>query len=168
VYLQKLLEAAMPKRSSGHRKQQALRAHGSLNPHPETVTSTLFQNSDFFDPTDLVQVKYEMLRRVDADIQPISRATQEFGFSRLSFYQAQAAFQQSGLSGLIPQKRGPRQAHKLTVPIMEFIQQARLAEPSLRWQELADRVKERFDVSVHPRSIERGVARGQKNGADRR
>ena len=152
----------MPKRSSDHRKQQALRAHGSLNLHPETVTSALFQNSDFFDPTDLLQVKYEMLRRVDADHQPVVRATQEFGFSRPSFYQAQAAFQQNGLSGLIPQKRGPRQAHKLTTPIMEFIQQTRLAEPALGWRELAERVRARFAVSVHPRSIERGVARGQK------
>jgi transposase len=152
----------MPKRSPDHRKQQALRAHGSLNPHPEAVTSALFQNSDFFDPTDLLQVKYEMLRRVDADHQPIVRATQEFGFSRPSFYQAQAAFQQSGLSGLIPKKRGPRQAHKLTAPVMEFIQQTRLAEPALSWRELAERVGARFAVSVHPRSIERGVARGQK------
>jgi hypothetical protein len=85
----------MPKRNSDQRKQQALRAHGSLNPHPETVASALFQKSDFFDPRDLVQVKYEMLRRVDAESQAISRAAQEFGFSRPSFYQAQAAFQQN-------------------------------------------------------------------------
>ena len=152
----------MPKRSSDQRKQQALRAQGSLNPHPETVTSALFQNSDFFDPRDLVQVKYEMLRRVDAENQPISRAAQEFGFSRPSFYQAQAAFQQGGLSGLIPQKRGPRQAHKLTASVMKFVEQTRRAEPSLRWQELADRIEEQFGVNVHPRSIERGVAREQK------
>lgn len=152
----------MPKRNSDPRKQQALRAHGSLNPHPEAVTSALFQNSDFFDPRDLVQVKYEMLRRADAENQPVSRAAQEFGFSRPSFYQAQAAFQQSGLSGLIPQKRGPRQAHKLTASVMEFVEQTRRAEPSLRWQELAHRVKQRFGVTIHPRSIERGVARGQK------
>ncbi len=149
----------MPKRNSDQRKQQALRAHGSLNTHPEAVTSSQFQNSDFFDPRDLVQVKYEMLRRVDAENQSISRAAQEFGFSRPSFYQAQAAFQQSGLSGLIPQKRGPRQAHKLTAAIMEFVEQTRRSEPSLRWQELADRVKQRFAVNNHPRSIARGVAR---------
>jgi len=152
----------MPKRSSDQRKQQALHAQGSLNPHPETVTSPLFQNSGFFDPRDLVQVKYEMLRRVDAENQPISRAAQEFGFSRPSFYQAQAALQQGGLSGLVPQKRGPRQAHKLTASVMKFVEQTRRAEPSLRWQELADRIEEHFGVNVHPRSIERGVAREQK------
>ena len=114
----------MPKRNSDARKREALRAHGSLNPHPEAVTSALFQNSTFFDPADLVQVKYEMLRRAEAENQPVSRAAREFGFSRPSFYQAQTAFQQSGLSGLIPQKRGPREAHKLTDAVMEFVEHA--------------------------------------------
>lgn len=152
----------MSKRNADARKREALRAHASLNPHPEAVTSALFQNSDFFDPLDLVQVKYEMLRRADAENQPISRAAREFGFSRPSFYQAQTAFQQSGLSGLIPQKRGPREAHKLTDAVMEFVEQTRDAEPSLRWQVLADRIKQRFGVEVHRRSIERAVARQQK------
>lgn len=152
----------MPKRNSDARKREALRAHGSLNPHPEAVTSALFQNSTFFDPADLVQVKYEMLRRAEAENQPVSRAAREFGFSRPSFYQAQTAFQQSGLSGLIPQKRGPREAHKLTDAVMEFVEQTRRAEPSLRWQVLADRIKQRFGVDVHRRSIERAVARQQK------
>ncbi|HEY1218465.1 MAG TPA: helix-turn-helix domain containing protein [Bryobacteraceae bacterium] len=152
----------MPKRNSDARKREALRAHGSLNPHPETVTSALFQNSTFFDPVDLVQVKYEMLRRAEAENQPVSRAAREFGFSRPSFYQAQTAFQQSGLSGLIPQKRGPREAHKLTDTVMEFVEQTRGAEPSLHWQVLADRIKQRFGVEVHRRSIERAVARQQK------
>jgi transposase len=154
----------MPKRNSDARKREALSAHGSLNPHPEAVSSVLFQNSNFFDPLDLVQVKYEMLRRTETDNQPVSRAAREFGFSRPSFYQAQAAFQQSGLSGLIPQKRGPRQAHKLTDAVMEFVEQARLAEPSLHWQELADRIKQRFAVEVHQRSIERALTRRQKKG----
>jgi len=152
----------MPKRNSDARKREALRAHGSLNPHHDAVTSALFQNSNFFDPLDLVQVKYEMLRRAEAENQPVSRAAREFGFSRPSFYQAQIAFQQSGLSGLIPQKRGPREAHKLTDAVMEFVEQTRGAEPSLRWQELADRIKQRFGVEVHRRSIERAVARQQK------
>lgn len=152
----------MSKRNADARKREALRAHASLNSHPEAVTSALFQNSNFFDPLDLVQVKYEMLRRAEAENQPVSRAAQEFGFSRPSFYQAQAAFQQRGLSGLIPQKRGPREAHKLTDAVMEFVEQTRGAEPSLRWHVLADRIKQRFGVEVHRRSIERAVARQQK------
>src|SRR5213594_254204 len=71
-------------------KTQALRQRGSLNPHPEKVADPLFATSDFFDPRDLVQVKYEMVRKVEVDRQPISRSATAFGFSRPSFCQAAA------------------------------------------------------------------------------
>ena len=45
-------------------KGESLRQQGVLNPHPEKVADPLFHDSEFFDPRDLVQVKYEMLRRV--------------------------------------------------------------------------------------------------------
>ena len=73
-------------------------------------TILLFQGSDFFDPDDMVQVKYEMLRQVHVDNQPVSQAAREFGFSRPSFYQANSSFAKAGLAGLAPLKRGPRRA----------------------------------------------------------
>ncbi|MGI8568677.1 MAG: helix-turn-helix domain-containing protein, partial [Methylocella sp.] len=87
-------------------KRQTLRRHGTLNPHPEAVTYPLFHNSGFFDADDLVQVKYEMLRQVHVDQHSISESAGAFGLSRPSFYQAQTAFQQDGLFGLLPLKRG--------------------------------------------------------------
>jgi hypothetical protein len=66
--------------------------------------------NEFFDPLDLVQVKYEMLRRVRADHKSIRRAAQDFGFSRPSVYRARAAFERAGLPGLLPAERGPRAA----------------------------------------------------------
>jgi transposase len=143
-------------------KLQSLRQQGSLNPRPQSVRDELFASGDFFDSRDLVQVKYEMLRRVQEDGQPISEAAAKFGFSRPSFYQAQTAFQASGLSGLVPHKRGPKEAHKLTAEVIEFVQQARQQDPSLRSTDLASRVKERFQLVVHPRTIERGLSRHQK------
>ncbi len=78
-------------------KRQTLRRHGTLNPHPGAVSHPLFHNSDFFDSDDLMQVKYEMLRQVHIDKASISESAQAFGFSRPSFYQAQAALQQDGV-----------------------------------------------------------------------
>src|SRR6516162_6384173 len=103
----------MAKKPKPDRKHLALRQQGALNPHPEQVTDELFFTNEFFDTRDLLQVKYEMLRRVQNDGQPISRAATAFGFSRPSFYQAQAAFRQGGLPALLPHKRGPKEAHKL-------------------------------------------------------
>lgn len=158
----------MPKRSPEDPKLHSLRQHGVLNPRPQRVTGELFASGDFFDPRDLVQVKYEMLRRVQEDGQPISEAAAKFGFSRPSFYQAQSAFQASGLSGLVPHKRGPKEAHKLTAEVMEFIQQTLQHDPAVGSAELANRVKERFALDVHRRTIERGLARHQKKRRTRR
>ena len=143
-------------------KQRRLRQHASLNPRPEGVTHPLFRGNEFFDPHDLVQVKYEMLRMVSIEKQPVSEAAKAFGFSRPSFYQAQSAFVQGGLAGLIPQKPGPRSGHKLTPTVLEFLTQARVAEPSLRPERLASLIKKNFGVQVHPRSIERQFLRQKK------
>jgi transposase len=151
----------MPK-ATDHAKLQALRQQACLNPRPDRVHDEVFHDSEFFDTHDLVQVKYEMLRRVQKDGHPVSQAAATFGFSRPSFYQAQAAFEQAGLAGLIPHKRGPKQGHKLTQEVVEFIRQRRQEDPALPTLALVDLIEERFQIVVHPRSIERGLARHQK------
>ena len=143
-------------------KHKALQQHGTLNPRPQDVRHPLFQESDFFDPHDLVQVKYEMLRQVQVDQRAVSQTAKEFGFSRPSFYQAEFAFEQGGLSGLLPQKRGPRNGHKLTPEVMEFVGEQRTVDPSLSFAQLAELVQHHFHVKVHPRSIERQLLREKK------
>jgi len=148
------------KRTSGRR--QALQQQGTLHPHPDAVTDPLFQSSEFFDPQDIVQVKYEMLRRVEMDKAPVAHAASAFGFSRPSFYQAQAAFSKSGIVGLIPQKKGPRRAHKFSPEILEFVAVLQVEQPDLRPADLAQRIRDKFGVGVHPRSVERALARRKK------
>jgi transposase len=148
--------------SSKDAKRRLLRQQGVLHPHPGAVTAALFQDSRFFDPSDLIQVKYEMLRRVEAEQIPVSRAAHEAGLSRPCFYQAQAAIQQSGLAGLIPQKPGPHGAHKLTAPVLDFLDRQRASQPDLKFAELARLVQAQRGVTVHPRTLERVLSRRQK------
>jgi transposase len=152
----------MAKKPNRDPKSRALQQEGSLHPHPEQVTDELFLTHEFFDPRDLVQVKYEMLRRVQSEGQAVSQSAARFGFSRPSFYQAQAAFQQGGLPALMPQKRGPKKAHKLTVEVLALVRQAQQEDPSLRPAALALLVKNKYGITVHPRSIERALTRSQK------
>ena len=152
----------MARKPKSDPKSQALREQGSLNPKSRQVTDELFLTREFFDPRDLVQVKYEMLRRVQTEGHPVSRSASAFGFSRPSFYQAQAAFQQGGLPALTPQKRGPKQAHKLTAEVLAFLRQVRQLDPSLRAADLSSLVQDKYGISVHPRSIERAWVRSQK------
>jgi len=139
-------------------KVEALRAERSLNPHPEAVTDEAFATSDFLDARDLVQVKYEMVRRVRVEGSAVSRSAMAFGFSRPSFYQAAAALDGGGLAALVPARPGPRRAHKLTDEIVAFAAAALAAETSLRSADLADAIAEHFGLRVHPRSVERALA----------
>lgn len=152
----------MAKRERRDTKHDALRQHGILHARASDVTDPLFAKSDFFDPRDALQVKYEMLRRVRVDGLPILRAAQAFGFSRPAFYQAQAAFVRAGLAGLLPAKRGPHRAHKLSVPVVAFLRKQLGLDGSLTATALAGQILDRFGVSVHPRSIERALSRPKK------
>jgi transposase len=143
-------------------KQARLRAQGVLHRQAEAVTDALFRELDFFDPYDLLQVKYEMLRRVETDGMSVSAAAAAFGLSRPSFYEARAAWQHQGLAGLLPKKRGPHGGHKLTEEIVLFVHHAYAENASLRPPALAAQVAAHFGVQVHPRSIERALQRGEK------
>jgi transposase len=140
-------------------KQAALAGARCLNPHPEQVRDPGFLASDFFDARDLVQVKYEMVRRVKADGAPVTEAAAAFGYSRPAYYQAAAALERSGLEGLVPARPGPRGGHKLTGQILAWAEQQLAADPALRPAQLAAPIEQSFGVRVHPRSIERALAR---------
>ena len=140
-------------------KARELAASRTLNPRPEAVVDEPFRGSEFFDARDLVQVKYEMVRRVEADGASVSAAADTFGFSRQSYYSAARALAEEGLQGLVPSKPGPRGAHKLTDEVLDHLEALRQADPGLGVAELAAAVAERFGVTVHRRSVERALAR---------
>jgi len=153
---------ARPRPPARDPKLETLRAEATLYRHADRVTDPVFATHEFFNPRDVAQVKYEIIRRVGVEAQPIGPTAAAFHFSRPSFYQAQYAFQQRGLAGLLPKKRGPHGGHKLTAEIVAFLEDARKREPSVRPAELARRVAERFTTTVHPRSIERALMRQEK------
>jgi len=143
-------------------KSKALQKQRCLNPRPKDVTSELFEKSDFFDPRDLLQVKYEMLRRVRADQQPIRQVAFQFGFSRPSVYKALATFERTGLLGLVRTKPGPRRAHKLSKSVVKFIEEQKREDGSVTLGELVNRIKRQFGLVVHTRSIQRALKRKKK------
>ncbi len=144
-------------------KNEALRKRRCLNPRPEKVNDELFESGGFFDSLDLLQVKYEMIRRASAEGKPVKHAAAEFGFSRPAFYEARDRFQEEGLAGLIPRKRGPRGGHKLTDKVVDFISEAMAQDPEVGIDGLVDLVRARFALEVHRRSLERALKRRKKN-----
>jgi transposase len=145
-------------------KLEQLRQRGVLHPRPEDVTAELFKLNEFFDRRDAIQVKYEMLRRVRIDRQPVAHVARDHGYSRPTFYEALAAFERDGLLGLLPVKRGPRRAHKLAPPVMTFVNDLLREDPSRKTPELVEQIHRRFKRRVHPRSVERALER-EKRGS---
>ena len=158
----KCLTLPMADRQRPDPKLAALRERRTLNARPERVTDPLFQQAPFFDARDLVQVKYEMVRRVEVDHAAVAPTVPAFGVSRPSFYEARQAIARDGLAGLLPRKRGPREAHKLGPDVMAFLATRRAAHPALSPTALVPLVQKRFGIVVHPRSIERALRRREK------
>lgn len=150
-------------------KRRALEVTGTFNRRFAVVRHELFQASEFFDPKDLLQLKYETLRAVEKDDYSIARAAGEFGLSRPTIYQAQAQLKAGGLEALLPRKRGPRSAHKLTAEVRRYLQEQAAVEPRPGARDLSLRIQERFKVKVHPRTIEKALKKqGQKRGRQKR
>lgn len=91
-------EADQPDRTRNS-KTEVLRQQGALHPHPNLVHDDAFRQSEFFDARDLVQVRYEMLRRHQIDGKTVTAVAGAFGVSRQAFYTTEAAFEKMGIPG---------------------------------------------------------------------
>jgi transposase len=144
-----------PKHDRKRSKADALIEEGTFNPAPDKVRDPRFRASEFFDPHDVVQVKYELLRRVSIDKVSVTEASGEYGVSRPTYYQAKADFDAAGIAGLVPAKPGPRGPHKVDGDVLAFLRARVVAGEPLRARELAKLVRDELDVELHPRTIER-------------
>ena len=136
-------------------KHDEMRRNGSFNHRAQNVTADIFRSSHFFDPHDIVQVKYEMLRAVEKEQRDVSSTSASFGFSRVSFYQTKKEFDENGIAGLIPKKRGPKGSRKLSASDVEFAQQ--LVSSHTKAQILS-RLKEERGIEVSKRTLERQLS----------
>ena len=120
---------------------------------PDSVTSALFTApGDFFLAADKVQVKYEMLRAHAVDGVSATAAADMHGYSRAAFYLVSAAFERSGMTGLLDERPGRRGPVKITPEILAFLVQAPARESGA---DLAGQVAARFGVDLHRRTVER-------------
>jgi transposase len=139
------------------KKIEALRSCGVLNRHPQEVRNPLFTENDFFDPHDLIQLKYETIRAVQVEGQPIAQAALDSGLSRPTIYEARENFRQEGIEGLLPEKRGPKNPRKLTPQIRSYLEELVASNPDLKAAALVQRVRRRFGVLLHVRTVEKAL-----------
>jgi transposase len=144
-----------------NKKTDYLKESGNFNHRASDVKDNLFIHNDFFDPHDIMQVKYEMLRKVSKENCPVTEAIHLFGMSRPYYYKLKNAFDDKGMMGLLPQKRGPKDGFKLKGHIVEFVDRTLKKEPTLTNCHIAKEIETRFYITLHPRTIDR-LRKGQK------
>jgi len=132
-----------------------MRRNGSFNHRADSVSADIFSNSQFFDTYDLIQVKYEMLRTVEKEGRDISSASDAFGFSRVSYYQIKREFDESGIFGLMPKKRGPKGSRKFTQDDIVF---AKNLVNTHTKEQILKILKEERGIEISRRTLERQLS----------
>ena len=136
-------------------KIEFLKKEGMINPKPERIIHPLFQTNDFFDPLDLPQVRYEMLRMARIDGHSVAEACQLFGFSREYFYRLEHDFMSRGYIGLLCSPRGRRPLIALNQEIINFIIHRKMSDPRLTGEDLRKELETVYQVECSRRTVER-------------
>ena len=139
-------------------KEAALAGARCLNPHPEQVTDPEFLATTSSTPGTRCRSSTRWCARSRPAASRSPRPPRRSGIPP-AYYAAAAALESSGLDGLVPARPGPRGASKLTEEILAWAEEQLAADPALRPAQLPDRIEDAFGVRVHPRSVERALAR---------
>ena len=139
-------------------RYRALEQAGLLHPAPEAVVAAPFRSyPQFFASFDKVQVKYEMLRAHVLDGECATAAAEAHGYSRASFYLVQAAFERSGMVGLLDERPGRRGPVKLSPEVLGFLQARQRERPGASGAELAAELEAGLGVRLHRRTVEKAL-----------
>ncbi len=136
-----------------------LKSQGLLNPRPERVTHPLFKTLEFFDPRDLPQVRYEMLRAARVEQASVTKACKLLGFSREYFYRLERAFIERGYIALVGSPKGRPPLLALNQEIVHFIVHRKLEQPRMSGEELSKEILKLYKVDCSGRTVERIVAK---------
>jgi len=136
-------------------KKDFLNKEGLLNRRPERITHPLFLTLDFFDPLDLPQVKYELMRSARVDNISVTEACRLFGFSREYFYRLEKAFMKHGYVSVIGSAMGRRPIIALNQEIVSFIVHRKMEEPRLSGKALRKEILHQYSIDCSGRTVER-------------
>ena len=129
---------------------------GLFNHNEKRVKDSLFlKHTNFFDPCDNLQIRYEMIRSHLVDDNSVVEICRRFGISRQSFYTLQDKFNQKGTAGLLYRKPGPQGPSKLTTEVLEFVLQDLQSDRQTSIIEIKSQIQKNFGVLLHRRTIEK-------------
>lgn len=134
---------------------ELLKRAKSLNQQPERIQDEYFlKQPEFFDPHDMIQVKYELLRRCAIEGRKVASTCQDFGFSRTTYYKVQEDFYQGGLPHLMGKQRGRQNPIKVNETIRGFLIAEKAKNKKLTAREMVEMLKQRHNVQLTERMIQ--------------
>jgi hypothetical protein len=126
-----------------------------LHPTPEHVHDERFQDEGgFFDPKDIVQVKYELLRLCQIEGSDVASACERFGFSRTTYYKVYEAFLNGGIPALMGRPRGRPGPIKLNEILLGYLIAEKARNPKLSASHMVTKVRNRYNVKLSERMIQ--------------
>lgn len=136
-----------------------LKENGTYNPDGHSVLAEDFQHGIFFDPYDLLQVKYEMLRSVEKKELSVTEASDKYGLSRQTYYITKERMEKGGIFALLPRKTGPQKNIKLTDAGLHFIDRYLAQHPDAGSHEVNCALAAETGINVHDRTIARYLSK---------
>jgi hypothetical protein len=134
---------------------ELLRRTLCLNRSPESVKDESFiGRSDFFDNRDIVQVKYELLRRCEVDGKDVASTCIDFGFSRTTYYKVQQAFLKGGLPSLMGRPRGRPNPTKVSDIVLGFAIAEKAKNPKLTAKDMVASISARYHIRLSVRMVQ--------------
>ena len=105
--------------------------------------------------SDKTLIDFLMLIEGELGLENINDLIKKYGYNSVaSYYNKRKRFVESGLKGLLNEKRGPKHKSKRTQEVIKRIVALRFQRPEINSMSVAEMLKkEGFDVS--PRSVER-------------
>lgn len=134
-----------------------LSSEGLINPKPDRVKHQLFQLNNFFDPNDLPQVRYELIRSARVENYSVSQACRIFGFSREYFYKFERSFMERGFVAMLGSHKGRRPLLALNNEIVNLIIYRKLDNPNLSGEDLRKEILNLYKVDCSRRTVERVI-----------
>ncbi len=140
-------------------KYEFLEKEGLLNQKPERISPSVFAENDFFDPLDITQVRYEMLRSARIGKTSVAKACKLFGFSREYFYRLERNFMAHGLVSLLGSPKGRRPLIAVNQEVVNFIVHRRIDNPKLSGDDLRNDILRLYKINCSRRTVERVIER---------
>lgn len=138
-------------------KRLFLEKEGFLNPKPDRIVHPLFKTLSFFDPLDLPQVRYELLRCARGGECSVLAACEEFGFSREYFYKLDRTFMERGYVALLGSQVGRRPLIALNQEIVSYVVMEKMKRPKASGDELRKEIEKLYKVECSTRTVERVI-----------